>query len=73
MSQEPKQRLTAANALDHPWFADLGLVDKATLPKLTHGSEMNSKFAHFMGMAKLKKVRISDERSYELGMRRLRL
>ncbi|GMH78399.1 hypothetical protein TrLO_g2326, partial [Triparma laevis f. longispina] len=59
LKKEPKQRLTAANALDHPWFADLGLVDKATLPKLTHGSEMNSKFAHFMGMAKLKKAALA--------------
>ena len=57
LKKDPKARLTAANSLEHPWFADLGLVDKATLPNLTHGSEMNSKFAHFMGMAKLKKVR----------------
>ncbi|GMH66284.1 hypothetical protein TrST_g8833 [Triparma strigata] len=59
LKKDPKARLTAANSLEHPWFADLGLVDKATLPNLTHGSEMNSKFAHFMGMAKLKKAALA--------------
>jgi len=55
--KDPKGRLTAANALDHPWFSDLGVVDKKTLPKIKHGGSVNTEFKKYMAMNKLKKVR----------------
>mmetsp|Transcript_18465 Transcript_18465/g.36964 ORF Transcript_18465/g.36964 Transcript_18465/m.36964 type:complete len:504 (+) Transcript_18465:28-1539(+) len=57
LKKDPSKRLTANNALDHPWFADLGVVDKKTLPKILHGNTtVGTKFQHFMGMNKLKKA-----------------
>ncbi|GMI28354.1 hypothetical protein TrCOL_g13075 [Triparma columacea] len=59
LKKDPKARLTAANALDHPWFSDLGVVDKSTLPKIKHGGSVNTEFRKYMAMSKLKKAALA--------------
>ena len=59
LRKDPKSRLTSSGALEHPWFGDLGLIDKTTLPKIVHESSLNTEYKKFMGMAKLKKAALA--------------
>lgn len=59
LKKDPKQRLTAAESLQNDWFKDLGVVDKATLPRLNLSNDKNISFKTFMHLNKLQKAALA--------------
>jgi calcium-dependent protein kinase len=67
LMKDPKVRLTAALALEHEWFKDVGIVDKKTLPSLVHSSYKVGTFTQYLGMGKLQKAALAHIATHLTG------